>query len=58
MADVGDRLDGDQLGDDPVAKWDSALAASSAAFGAPGVLDGSGLALFGPDGRPPSTAGR
>ena len=41
VADIGDRYDGDQLGDDPVAAWDAALAASSAAFGAPGALDGT-----------------
>ena len=39
VADVGGRLDGDQLGDDPRATWDSAVDASVAAFGAPGALD-------------------
>jgi uncharacterized protein (TIGR03086 family) len=39
VADVGDRFDGDQLGDDPVAAWDAAAAASAAAFGADGALD-------------------
>jgi uncharacterized protein (TIGR03086 family) len=43
IADVGDTLDGDQLGDDPVAAWDAAVAASAAAFGAPAVLAGSVL---------------
>jgi uncharacterized protein (TIGR03086 family) len=28
VADVGDRFDGDVLGDDPVAAWDAAIAAS------------------------------
>jgi len=28
LADVGDRFDGDVLGDDPVAAWDAAIAAS------------------------------
>jgi uncharacterized protein (TIGR03086 family) len=37
--DVGGRFDGDQLGDDPVATWDAAVAASLAAFGAPGALE-------------------
>lgn len=39
--DVGDRFDGDQLGDDPVAAWDSAAAAAGEAFAAPGVLQRS-----------------
>jgi uncharacterized protein (TIGR03086 family) len=38
MDDVGDRFDGDQLGDDPVAAWRRASAASKEAFGAPGAL--------------------
>lgn len=41
VADIGDSLDGDQLGDDPVAAWDSAVKAASASFGAAGVLDGT-----------------
>lgn len=41
VAEVGDRFDGDQLGDDPVAAWDAAVVESSAAFGAPGALDGT-----------------
>jgi uncharacterized protein (TIGR03086 family) len=32
IADVGDRLEGDVLGDDPVATWDAALADASAAI--------------------------
>src|SRR5436190_8946676 len=39
VADVGNRLDGDQLGHDPRATWDAAVSASLAAFGAPGALD-------------------
>ncbi len=39
VAAVGSRLDGDQLGADPVAAWDAAVGASLAAFGAPGVLE-------------------
>jgi uncharacterized protein (TIGR03086 family) len=38
--DVGDRFDGDQLGDDPVAAWMSAAAAAWEAFAAPGALRG------------------
>ncbi len=41
VADIGSRLDGDQLGDDPVAAWDTALAESIRAFGAAGALDGT-----------------
>lgn len=36
--DVGDRFDGDQLGDDPVTTWTSAAAAAQQAFAAPGAL--------------------
>jgi uncharacterized protein (TIGR03086 family) len=39
VADVGDALDGDLLGDDPVAAWDAAAAAASEAIGAAGALD-------------------
>lgn len=38
VADVGDRFDGDRLGDDPVAAWKSAAAAAREAFAAPGAL--------------------
>ena len=38
VEDVGDRFDGDQLGDDPVAVWTSAAAAARQAFAAPGAL--------------------
>src|SRR4029077_15555757 len=41
VADIGSRLDGDQLGDDPVAAWDTALAESVRAFEAAGALDGT-----------------
>ena len=39
VAGVGSRLDGDQLGADPVAVWDAAAAAALAAFEAPGALE-------------------
>src|SRR6478735_4331117 len=39
VADIGDQLDGDQLGTDPVAAWDAAVEASLRAFEAPGALD-------------------
>src|SRR5258707_8725034 len=41
VVDVGDRFDGDQLGDDPRANWDSAVEGSRGAFGGPGVLAAS-----------------
>ena len=41
VADVGNRFDGDQLGDDPLATWDAAVSASVTSFGAPGALDQS-----------------
>lgn len=37
--DVGDRFDGDQLGDDPAATWRSAEAGARAAFSADGALE-------------------
>jgi uncharacterized protein (TIGR03086 family) len=39
IADVGDRFDGDQLGDDPGQAWDRAAAAAREAFSAPGAFD-------------------
>ncbi|MBM7173393.1 TIGR03086 family protein [Streptomyces sp. G44] len=36
---VGDSFDGDMLGPDPVASWDTAAAAARAAFREPGALD-------------------
>jgi uncharacterized protein (TIGR03086 family) len=41
VADIGNSLDGDQLGNDPVAAWDAAVKASSASFGAAGALNGT-----------------
>lgn len=38
IADVGDAFDGDQLGDDPVGRWDAASAASLAAVARPGSM--------------------
>lgn len=38
IEDVGDRFEGDQLGDDPVTAWVSAAAAARDAFAAPGAL--------------------
>jgi uncharacterized protein (TIGR03086 family) len=39
VAEIGDRFDGDQLGDDPVGVWDSAAATARDAITAPGALD-------------------
>jgi len=39
IADVGDRLDGDMLGDDPVAAYDASAEVAAAAFRAPGAMD-------------------
>ena len=39
VADVGDSLDGDLLGDDPIGRWDSAAAAARAALTADGALE-------------------
>jgi uncharacterized protein (TIGR03086 family) len=39
IAEVGDRFDGDVLGDDPFATWDTAAAAAVAAVAAPGAMD-------------------
>lgn len=41
LEDVGDRFDGDVLGDDPVGSWERASDASRAAFHAPGALGGT-----------------
>jgi len=38
VAEIGTRFDGDCLGDDPIAAWDAAVAASMASFGAAGAL--------------------
>lgn len=39
MEEVGNRFDGDQLGDDPVAAWDTSVAASRASFAEDGALE-------------------
>jgi uncharacterized protein (TIGR03086 family) len=39
VADVGDRLNGDLLGDDPVAAWDRAIAAATDAVMADGAME-------------------
>jgi uncharacterized protein (TIGR03086 family) len=39
IAEVGKRLDGDTLADDPLAAYDSALTAAQTAFSGPGALE-------------------
>jgi uncharacterized protein (TIGR03086 family) len=39
IAEVGDRFDGDQLGDDPAGRWKEAAEASQAAWDAPGAWE-------------------
>jgi len=39
VAEIGDRFDGDQLGDDPVAAWQAAAAGARRALTAPGAID-------------------
>jgi uncharacterized protein (TIGR03086 family) len=47
IADVGDRFDGDQLGDDPQAAWMSASTESIAAVAEPGALSRTVHVSFG-----------
>lgn len=46
--EVGDRLDGDVLGDDPLAAYDRSAGAAGAAFEAPGALDAPCAVSYGP----------
>ncbi|WP_214412831.1 TIGR03086 family metal-binding protein [Sphaerisporangium fuscum] len=39
VTEIGDRFEGDPLGDDPVARWTEAAAAAQQAFAEPGALD-------------------
>jgi uncharacterized protein (TIGR03086 family) len=39
VEEVGDRLEGDQTGPDPVATWERAVAESRATFAQPGAMD-------------------
>jgi uncharacterized protein (TIGR03086 family) len=41
LEEVGDRYDGDLLGDDPVAEWRTSAREARAAFERPGALDGT-----------------
>jgi uncharacterized protein (TIGR03086 family) len=46
--DVGDRLDGDILGDDPAAAYDESVPPAKAIFLAPGALDAPCAVSYGP----------
>jgi uncharacterized protein (TIGR03086 family) len=48
IADVGDRLDGDVLGADPVAAYDASAEVAAAAFRAPGAMDAPVGVSYGP----------
>ena len=48
IADVGDRLDGDVLGDDPLHAYDASSAAAAAVFEAPGALQAPCAVSYGP----------
>jgi uncharacterized protein (TIGR03086 family) len=46
--DVGDRLDGDVLGDDPLKSYDASAKEAAAAFEAPGAMDAPANVSYGP----------
>jgi uncharacterized protein (TIGR03086 family) len=48
IEEVGDRLDGDVLGDDPLAEYDTSSGAASAAFHMPGAMDAMCAVSYGP----------
>lgn len=48
IEDVGDRLDGDVLGPDPVGSYAASAKAAAAAFRAPGALDAPCAVSYGP----------
>jgi uncharacterized protein (TIGR03086 family) len=48
IEEVGDRLDGDVLGDDPLAAYDRSASVADAAFRAPGALDAPCAVSYGP----------
>lgn len=48
IADVGDALDGDVLGEDPVAAYDSSATSAAAIFEQPGALDRPCAVSYGP----------
>jgi len=48
IAEVGDRLDGDVLGADPLGAYDSSAEAAAAAFEGPGALEAPCAVSYGP----------
>jgi uncharacterized protein (TIGR03086 family) len=48
IADVGDRLDGDILGDDPIGAYDRSAQAAADAFERPGAMDAPCAVSYGP----------
>jgi uncharacterized protein (TIGR03086 family) len=48
IEEVGDRLDGDVVGDDPLASYDRSADAASAAFQAPGAMEAPVAVSYGP----------
>src|SRR5919198_2685962 len=48
IEEVGDRLDGDVLGNDPVAAYDASARAASDAFHAPGAMEAPCAVSYGP----------
>jgi uncharacterized protein (TIGR03086 family) len=48
IADVGDRLDGDVLGTDPLAEYDDSAAAAAAVFRRPGAMEAPAAVSYGP----------
>src|SRR6266540_3102806 len=48
IEEVGDRLDGDVLGDDPLSEYDTSGGAASAAFHMPGAMEAMCAVSYGP----------
>jgi uncharacterized protein (TIGR03086 family) len=48
IEEVGDRLDGDVLGDDPLSVYDDSAARAAAVFRAPGAMDAACAVSYGP----------
>ena len=48
IEEVGDRLDGDILGEEPVEAYDRSAAAAAVAFDAPGAMEASCAVSYGP----------
>ena len=48
IAEVGDRYDGDILGDNPLGAYDESAAAAAVAFRAPGAMDAPCAVSYGP----------